>query len=145
MPIASQKLNVAPGVTLDPADLGMTTSRSSGPGGQNVNKVASRVTIRVALDTLRGLSAAQRARIMTRLGARVSRDGVLRVTSQSSRSQSANRRSAMLRLIELLRRALVEQAPRTRTRATAASRARRLDAKRHHGRLKKTRGPSVPD
>ncbi|HVR09760.1 MAG TPA: alternative ribosome rescue aminoacyl-tRNA hydrolase ArfB [Thermoanaerobaculia bacterium] len=119
-------------------ELSFATSRSSGPGGQNVNKLETRVTVRLDLASP-SLDEERRARIRERLGTRISRAGILAVTSQRHRTQAANREAAVARLVELLRDALAEQAPRRPTRPGRAARARRLDAKRRQARRKRDR------
>jgi ribosome-associated protein len=119
-------------------ELSFATSRSGGPGGQNVNKLETRVTVRLDLAAA-SLDEDRRARIRERLGTRISRTGVLAVTSQRHRTQAANREAAVARLVELLRGALAEQAPRRPTRPGRAARARRLQAKRRQARRKRER------
>ncbi len=120
-------------------ELVWTASRSGGPGGQNVNKVATRVTVLFDLAGSGSLSPAQKDAIRARLGSRVSREGVLRVVSQRHRTQPANRDAAFARLAELLRDALREPEPRVPTRPTAASRRRRLEEKTRRARIKQER------
>jgi ribosome-associated protein len=119
-------------------ELTFVTSRSSGPGGQNVNKLETRVTVRFDLASP-GLDDEQRTRLRERLASRVSRAGVLQVTSQRHRTQAANRDAAVARLGELLREALTEPEPRRPTRPGRAARARRLAAKRLRSRRKRER------
>ncbi len=132
-------LEVVPGAWVDEAELRFQASRSSGPGGQNVNKVATRVTLFFDLGGAAGLSAEHKARIAARLASRLSRDGVLRVVAQRHRSQAANRREALERLLALLRQALEEERQRTPTRPPRAVKEQRLAEKRHRAHLKTTR------
>lgn len=119
-------------------ELTFVTSRSSGPGGQNVNKLETRVTVRFDLASP-SLDDEQRTRLRERLASRVSRAGVLQVTSQRHRTQAANRDAAVARLGELMREALTEPEPRRPTRPGRAARARRLAAKRLRSRRKRER------
>lgn len=121
-------------------------SRASGPGGQNVNKVATRVTLAFDVAASQVLSPEQKARLTARLGKRLGDGRLLRVSVQEARSQTANRRLAEERLGELLRRALAPPPPpRRATRPSAAARARRLESKRQRSRLKaRRRGENEP-
>jgi len=121
-------------------------SRAGGPGGQNVNKVSSRVTARLALAALPGLDAEARGRLAARLGRRVNDEGVLSVNVQDTRDQARNRVIAVQRLTALL--AAASRPPRRRkaTRPSAGSRERRLTEKRQRSRLKRRRGePPEPE
>jgi len=121
-------------------------ARSSGPGGQNVNKLSTRVTLLFDFEACEELTDTQRARIRRRLATRMSRDGRLRVVSQKTRTQAGNRAAAAQRLLELLREALKVHKPRRPTHPTAASRQRRLQAKRRRAELKRLRqGRPIPD
>lgn len=132
-------LSITPRVTIPVEELAFTASRSGGPGGQHVNKVSTRVTLLFDVDGSPSLADADRARIKAALGGRVGRDGVLRVVSQTTRSQTANKELAVERFVALLRAALTPLAPRIRTRATLASRRRRLDDKRRRAATKRER------
>jgi ribosome-associated protein len=125
-------------------ELTFVTSRSGGPGGQNVNKLETRVTVRFDLASP-SLDDARRARIRERLATRVSRAGVLAVTSQRHRTQAANREAALARLVELLREAFAEREPRRPTRPGRAARAQRLRAKRLRSHRKRERSAAPPE
>lgn len=132
-------LDLGDGVIVPAELLRAQTSRSGGPGGQNVNKVESRVTIEADVDAL-PLPDDRKTRIRERLATRINRDGVLRVTSQVARSQAENRDRALTRMEELLRDALVEQKPRRKTRIPRAVKQKRLEEKKRTGEKKKMRG-----
>jgi ribosome-associated protein len=132
-------LDLGNGIIVPAPLLRAATSRSGGPGGQNVNKVESRVTIEVDVDAL-PISDEQKALVRARLGGRINKDGVLRVTSQAERSQLANRDRALARMEELLRDSLIEQRPRKKTRVSRAAKQRRIEEKKKRGETKKLRG-----
>ena len=119
----------------------VTTSfvRSSGPGGQNVNKVASKVQLRWSPATSTALTAADRAWVMTRLASKVTSDGELIVSSGLTRDQGRNRLDAEAKLGELVRAALVRPKKRRATRPTAAAKARRVNEKKARGEAKRRR------
>ena len=121
------------------AELSYATSRSGGPGGQNVNKLETKVTLRFDVAGSPSLSEEQRAKIRERLATRIGKDGVLQVSSQRHRTQAANKEAAELRFAELLRGALAEEAPRRPTKPSRAARQRRLEEKRRRSRRKRER------
>jgi ribosome-associated protein len=120
-------------------ELTFTASRSGGPGGQNVNKVSSRVTLTFDLEHSPSLSDDQRRRISERLKTRINKDGVLRVVSQRTRSQDLNREDVIALFSELLRRALVIQKKRVKTRVPKAAHDRRLEEKKKRTVVKSER------
>lgn len=115
------------------------TSRSSGPGGQNVNKIESRVTLLFDVGESPSLDDDQRRRILARLSTRINKQGVLRVVAQKHRTQAANRKAARERFATLLAGALHDAPERKATRPTAAARRARLEGKRRRARLKELR------
>ncbi|MBN1488947.1 MAG: aminoacyl-tRNA hydrolase [Phycisphaerae bacterium] len=130
---------MAPGVWIDEAEFEFTASRSGGPGGQNVNKVNTRVTLRFDLAGSTAFSPSQKAALMAAYPGRISEKGVFWVVSQRFRTQAANRRAAMERFRELVAAALRPRPRRRPTRPTRSSVTRRLDAKRRRGERKQDR------
>jgi ribosome-associated protein len=123
-------------IVIPPAALRFRTSRSSGPGGQNVNKLDTRVEAVIDIDLLPGLSADDRFRIRQIVRHRLNADGHLSIVSQRSRSQWQNRQLALQRAIELIEAALQPRAPRVPTRPTAGSKKKRVESKRRRSAVK---------
>ncbi len=128
------------GIAIDPDEIEWQFVRASGPGGQNVNRVASAVQLR--FDVVRSPSLADdvRARLIAAAGRRVNRDGILVIDARRFRTQARNRADALERLLALIRDAAVPPKPRARTRPSAASRRRRLESKKRRGVRKTLRG-----
>ena len=127
-------------LTLDPADLSESFVRSSGPGGQNVNKVSTAVQLRCPIDKLVGMSDDMRARLVLLAGRRLTLDGEIIIVAESYRTQLQNREDALARLVALLKEASIRPKPRIATRPTRASKVRRVDSKVKRGAIKRTRG-----
>lgn len=121
------------------AELSFSAVRSSGPGGQNVNKVSTAVEMRFDIPHSEVLFDSEKSTLMCRLSSRLTSEGVLIVFSQESRSQLSNRKAATDRLLRLLANALKVSKRRIPTRRTRASVARRLDAKRARSIIKRSR------
>jgi len=120
-------------------ELVFKTSRSSGPGGQNVNKVNTRVTLLFDVANCVSLSDWQKQRILTRLATRADKKGVLRVVSQKFRTQRANRNAAVERLQELLAGAMKTRPIRKKSKVSYAAKQRRLEEKKRRSLLKRQR------
>ena len=127
-------------VRVPAAALTMRAVRASGPGGQNVNKVASKIDLRVDLDAIEGLAAAARARLRALAGHRLDADGRLWVTSQSTRDQSRNLEDAREKVRALVAAALREPKRRRPSRPTAGARERRIESKKRRSATKRLRG-----
>ena len=132
-------IEIGDGLTIPDEEVTFATSRSGGPGGQNVNKLETRVTLRFDLQGSVTLSEEQKVRLSERLATRITRAGFLQVTSQKHRTQAENREAAVERFAELLREGLHEEAPRKKTKVSKAAKRRRIEAKRQRGQRKKER------
>ena len=140
-------VEVAPGIFLPESTLRFSFARSSGPGGQNVNKLSTKARLHVALADLRpriGEGAAHRL-IELAGPSRLNVEGDLVLSADESRSQRANREACLDRLRELLVRALHPPRPRKKTRPSKASKRRRLEAKKRRGEVKRLRGAAGHD
>jgi ribosome-associated protein len=126
-------------------DLQFQFIRGSGPGGQNVNKVATAAQLRFDLLGTQALAAPVKARLRALAGSRLNADGTLLIVARNHRTQEGNRRAALERLEELIARASVEPKKRRATRPTLGSRQRRLDHKRERKQLKRLRGRVADD
>ncbi len=120
-------------------ELKFSATRSSGPGGQHVNKVNTRITLWFDVEESPSLTPEQKIRIKSRLKTRISKDNILRVISQRHRSQIANREAAIERFTELLKEALAVLPLRKKTKVSRNANQRRIDGKKHHSMIKKHR------
>jgi ribosome-associated protein len=133
-------VQITPDIALADHDLTWSFVRASGPGGQNVNKVATAAQLRFDLAGTASLEPAVKARLRSLAGRRVTEDGALIIIARNQRTQEANRREALQRLMELVRRALVAPKVRRATRPTRAARERRLEGKARRRGTKRLRG-----
>ena len=138
--VRSKDLVINDRVTVPARDLSWTASRASGPGGQNVNKVATKVTLRFDLRGTEALTRAQKGRLRKLAGRRIDAQGALTINAQAERSQRQNLERARDGLRKLVRKALVPPKRRVETKPTRASRRKRLENKRRRGDQKKARG-----
>jgi ribosome-associated protein len=113
--------------------------RSSGPGGQNVNKVATAVQLRFDVGNSPSLPGDVRTRLIRRAGRRVTQDGILIIEARQFRTQERNREDAIGRLVELIRAAAVRPEPRKKTKPSRAAKERRIEGKKQRGEVKKMR------
>jgi ribosome-associated protein len=132
-------------IFLDDDDLVVEGIRASGPGGQNVNKVSSAVSLRLDVARVTGMDHAMRARLARLAGRRLTEDGVLVIKAQEHRAQSANREDALRRVVALLREAAIVPRKRIATRATRGSQMRRLETKKRHADTKRQRRSAAED
>ena len=133
------RLRITDKIAIDARELEESFIRASGPGGQNVNKVASAVQLRFDVHHSPSLPAAVKARLARLAGSRLSKAGVLIITAERHRTQARNRAEARARLIELIARAAVAPRARKPTAPSAGARRRQREAKRHRSALKRQR------
>jgi ribosome-associated protein len=137
-------LQITPAIAIDERELEEHFVRASGPGGQNVNKVATAVELRFDI-TASALPFDMKERLLALAGKRVTTDGVLLIDSREHRTQAMNREAARARLIALLQHAAKRPARRRKTKPSRSSREQRLDSKKKRGTLKALRGGSRDD
>ena len=144
MPMSTD-LFVTPNLTLPASELSWTAVRSSGPGGQNVNKVATKVELRFDLQGSAVLPETVRTRLRALARNRLDADGRILISSQRTRSQETNLQDARTKLADLVRSALTTQRPRRPTRPSRGAKERRLQSKRMQAEKKRGRGKVDPD
>ena len=134
-------IRITPDISIRETELKLDFIRSSGPGGQNVNKVATAVQLR--FDVVRSLSLPEdvRQRLLRIAGKRVSKEGVLLIDARRFRTQERNRQNAVERLVQWIRRAAEKPKKRIKTRPTLSSKERRLEGKRQRSETKRLRKP----
>jgi ribosome-associated protein len=132
-------IRISRSLNIPEKEVSYSFSRSSGPGGQNVNKTSTRVTLLFDVDSSESLSEAERALLKRRLARRIGKDGVLRVVCQQYRTQAANRREALGRFVELMKAALKRERKRRFTRVPEVVKEERLRDKKHRSRIKRDR------
>jgi len=137
-------IHITPTMAIEESEIELEFIRSSKPGGQKVNKVASAVQLRFDVANSPSLSDDVRERLIDLAGQRVTQDGVLVIKAQRFRMQDRNRQDAMDRLIELIRKAAEKPKRRRKTKPTLAAKRRRLESKRRRAETKQVRGPVSP-
>ena len=137
-------IHITPTITIDESEIQENFVRASGPGGQNVNKVATTVQLRFDVANSRSLPGEVRERLISLAGNRITEDGILIIDARRFRTQRRNREDATDRLVELVRNAAPRPKIRRKTRPTRTSKIRRLESKRRGGESKRVRGPVRP-
>jgi ribosome-associated protein len=132
-------LEIAPGILVDESELRFEFVRATGPGGQNVNKLATAVQLRWDVAATAALPEAAKLRLRRLAGRRMTAEGALVIEARRHRTQEQNRQDALERLKTLVERALQPPKPRRATRPSAAARQKRLEAKKKRGEIKRLR------
>lgn len=135
---ASPGLSLA-GLDIPEAEINFSAIRAQGPGGQHVNKASTAVQLKFDIASSAALADDQRQRLMSLRDRRISRDGMVTIKAQRSRSREANRQDALQRLAVLLTKGLTVKPPRRKTRPSKAAKQKRVDTKTRRGRIKSLR------
>jgi len=138
------KIEINDQISIDEPELQFDFVQASGPGGQNVNKVATAVQLRFDAASSPSLPDEVRKRLKRLAGKRLTAEGILIIEASQYRSQERNRQDAVERLVELLRKAAKKPRPRRKTKPTAASKRKRLESKRRRGQIKRLRRSPPP-
>lgn len=136
-------LRINNNIVIPESEIELNAIRSQGPGGQKVNKVATAIHLRFDIQSSSVLPEDVKTRLMALRDHRISAEGIINIKAQRSRSQDKNRIDALKRLADLIKKALVEQKPRKKTKPSRKAKQKRLDDKARRGQLKQSRGKIV--